>query len=72
MVMGVDPNGPGAAAGVRQGDVVVYWNEERIRDVRTLLRALGPDSVGQTAKLSLQRGGEPLEVTLTIAARPEL
>ena len=39
MVMSVDPTGPGAAAGVRQGDLVVKWNGERIRDVRTLLRA---------------------------------
>jgi hypothetical protein len=39
--------------------------------VRTILGALGPDSVGQTAKLSLLRGGEPIEVTLTIAERPE-
>jgi len=71
MVMSVDPTGPGSAAGVRQGDLIVSWNGERIRDVRTLLRALGPDSVGQTAKLSLLRGGEPIEVALTIAERPE-
>jgi S1-C subfamily serine protease len=71
MVMSVDPTGPGSAAGVRQGDVIVNWNGERIGDVRTLLRALGPDSVGQTAKLSLLRGGEPIEVTLTIVERPE-
>jgi len=70
MVMSVDPTGPGSAAGVRQGDVIVNWNGERVRDVRTLLRALGPDSVGQTAKLSLLRGGEPLEATLAIAERP--
>ena len=71
MVMSVDPTGPGSAAGMRQGDLIVKWNGERIRDVRTLLRALGPDSVGQTAKLSLLRGGEPIEVALTIAERPE-
>ncbi len=71
MVMSVDPAGPGSAAGVRQGDLIVNWNGERIRDVRTLLRALGPDSVGQAAKLSLLRGGEPIEVALTIAERPE-
>ncbi len=71
MVMSVDATGPGSAAGVRQGDLVVKWNGERIRDVRTLLRALGPDSVGQTAKLSLLRGGEPIEIALTIAERPE-
>jgi S1-C subfamily serine protease len=70
MVMSVDPNGPGSAAGMRQGDLIVKWNGEPIRDVRTLLRALGPDSVGQAAKLSLLRGGEPIEATLTIAERP--
>jgi S1-C subfamily serine protease len=71
MVMSVDPSGPGAAAAMRQGDLIVKWNGERIRDVRTLLKALGPDSVGQTAKLSLLRGGESIEVALTIAERPE-
>jgi S1-C subfamily serine protease len=71
MVMSVDPNGPGAVAGVRQGDVIINWNGERLKDVRSLLRALGPDSVGLAVKLSLQRGGEPREVTLTIGERPE-
>jgi len=71
MVMSVDPTGPGSAAGVRQGDLIVNWNGGRIRDVRTLLRALGPESVGQTVKLSLSRGGEAIEVTLTIGERPE-
>lgn len=70
MVMSVDPNGPGSAAGMRQGDLIVKWNGEPIRDVRTLLRALGPDSVGRTATLSLRRGGEPIEATLAIAERP--
>lgn len=71
MVMGVDANGPGATAGVRQGDVIVKWNGQPIRGVRTLVRSLGPDSVGTTAKLSLRRGGEPVEVSLTIGERPE-
>ena len=71
MVMSVDPNGPGAAGGVRQGDVIISWNGERLSDVRSLLRALGPDSVGLAVKLSLQRGGEPREVILTIGERPE-
>ncbi len=71
MIMSVDPKGPGLAAGARQGDLIVNWNGERIRDVRALVRALGPDSVGQTVKLSLLRSGEPIEVALTIAERPE-
>lgn len=70
MVMGVDSAGPGAAAGVRQGDVIVRWNGQALRDVRALVRALGPESVGATAELSLRRGGEPVTTKLTIGERP--
>jgi S1-C subfamily serine protease len=71
MAISVDPKGPGAAAGVRQGDVIVAWNGEPLRGVHHLMRALGPDSVGQVVKLSVRRGGEPLEVALTIDERPQ-
>ena len=51
MVMSVDPNGPGAAAGVHQGDVIVTFNGEPIRRVQSLLRALGPDLWGRRSRL---------------------
>jgi S1-C subfamily serine protease len=71
MVMGVEASGPGAQAGVRQGDVITAWDGRPVESVPALLRALGPDSVGSTVKLSLQRGGQPVEVALTIAERPQ-
>jgi S1-C subfamily serine protease len=70
MIMNVEPEGPGAKAGVHQGDTIVTWNGEPIRHVRSLLRALGPDSVGQTVTLGLRRGGETRNIALTIAERP--
>jgi S1-C subfamily serine protease len=70
MVVSIDANGPGAAAGVCQGDVIVAWNGEPVRRLHSLLRALGPDSVGRTVTLGLRRAGEPAEVALTIAERP--
>ena len=70
MVISVDPQGPGAAAGLYQGDIIVTWNSEPIRHVHSLLRALGPDSVGQTVTLGLRRAGETKRVPLTIAERP--
>jgi S1-C subfamily serine protease len=70
MVMGVEAGGPGAAAGLHQGDVIVAWNGKPIEGVRALIRALGPDSVGTTAELSILRGGSPSTVHLTIAERP--
>jgi S1-C subfamily serine protease len=70
MVMKIEPQGPGAKAGVHQGDIIVTWNGEPIRHVRSILRALGPDSVGQTVTLELRRAGETKDVRLTIAERP--
>lgn len=71
MVMSVDKSGPSAAAGIRQGDVIVGWNDEKLSGVRPLLRSLGPDSIGQVVELSIRRGGEPMRFTLTVGERPE-
>src|SRR3984893_1659482 len=71
MVMSVDPKGPGAAAGVRQGDVIIQWNDQPIQGLRMLLRSLGPATVGSTIKLDLRRGGEPAQAQLTVGERPE-
>ena len=71
MAISVEAKGPGAAAGVRQGDIIVAWNGERFPGVHHLVRALGPDSVGESVRLTLRRAGEPVEVTLTIGERPE-
>ena len=71
MVMSVDARGPCAAAGVKQGDVIVAWNGRPIPSVQALLAALGPDSVGSAIRLTLRRAGEPAEVNLTIGERLE-
>src|ERR1700722_6188714 len=69
IAISVDTKGPGAAAGLRQGDIIVAWNGEPIRGVHQLVRALGPDSVGAKIRLTLRRGGEPLEATINLSER---
>lgn len=70
MVMSVDKSGPSAAAGMRQGDVIVGWNNEKLTGVRSLLRTLGPESVGTVAEITARRGGEPVSFKVTIGERP--
>jgi S1-C subfamily serine protease len=70
MVMSVDKSGPSAAAGLRQGDVIVGWNSEKLSSVRSLLRTLGPESVGTVAEIAARRGGEPISFKVTIGERP--
>jgi len=71
MVMSVDKTGPSATAGLRQGDVIVGWNDQTLSSVRTLLHALGPESVGSVVDLAVRRGGEPAQFKVTIGERPE-
>ncbi len=70
MVVSVDPKGPGAAAGIHQGDVLIGWDGKPVGGVRPLLRALGPDSVGQKVTIELRRGGQTQQAVLTIGERP--
>ena len=71
MVMSVDRSGPSAAAGIRQGDIIVGWNDEKLSGVRSLIRSLGPDSVGSVVDVAILRGGEPVRIKLTIGERAD-
>ena len=71
IITGIVKDGPGEKAGARQGDVIVAWNGAPLRGVHSLLRALGPDSVGENVTLGLRRGGEKLDLALIIGERPE-
>ena len=70
MVMSVDPKGPAAAADIHQGDVIVGWDGEAAPDVRSLVRMLGPDSIGRAVRLDLVRSGKPARVSVTVAEKP--
>ncbi len=71
MVMSVDKQGPGSTAGIRQGDVIVGFNGQQVTGVRSLARALGPESVGSVVDVNVRRAGEPAHFKLTIGERPE-
>jgi len=70
MVMSVDPKGPGAAAHIHQGDVLVSWDGRPIGKLQAVLRSLGPDSVGKPVAVELRRGGQSHQIRLQIGERP--
>ena len=70
MVMSVDPQGPGAAANIYQGDVLVTWDGTPVSKLPPLLRSLGPDSVGKMLTIELRRGGHLQQTKLQIGERP--
>ena len=70
IVMSMDPKGPGAAANIHQGDVLVSWDGKPIGKLQPLLKSLGPDSVGKLAQIELRRGGQTHQIRLQIGERP--
>ena len=70
IVMSVDPKGPGAAADIHQGDVLVACDGRPIAGLQALLRSLGPDSVGRLLAIELRRGGQMHHAKLQIGERP--
>ena len=69
MVVSVDVDGPAHKAGVLQGDVLTAWDGQPVRRLRDVLERIGPDSVGQTATLSIVRAGQPASAQVTIVER---
>jgi S1-C subfamily serine protease len=70
IVVSVDPNGPGARAGILLGDVVAKWNGEAVRGVRDVFRRLGPETVGQNVELTIVRAGQVTTASVAIGERP--
>ncbi len=71
MVMTVDPKGPGAAADIRQGDVLLAQDGNKVRGLQDLQAILGSSCIGKVITLLISRSGQSVEAVLTIAARDQ-
>ncbi len=68
ILLSVEPASPAAEAGLQLGDILVSLEEKPVSDVDELQTVLR-NSVGQSVKAVLIRGGEKLEAQLTVAER---
>jgi S1-C subfamily serine protease len=66
-IAGVSSAGPAQAAGLRQGDVVVRLNGDRVADIEDFYRKLWRSTIGSDIQLTLYREGH-LE---TVSLRPQ-
>jgi S1-C subfamily serine protease len=70
VVLGVAEGSPAAAAGLLVGDVLVAAGGEGIDRPGQLLARLGPQQIGTPLVLSVLRGQEQREVSVTVGERP--
>ena len=66
MVMSVEANGPAAAAGLAQGDVIVALDGEPTGHLDALQALLAGDRVGATVPVQFVRGGQVQTADVTI------
>ena len=70
IVMRLDEDGPAKAAGLLVGDILVRWNDEAVSGPRSVMRRLGAESAGQTARLGVLRGGAIHDIAVQLGEKP--
>ena len=70
MLLGLDPDGPGAAGGLMMGDVLLSAAGEALKDPETLAEVLDGTMVGDTLSIRVLRGGAVQELQVRVGERP--
>ncbi|WP_111412330.1 DegQ family serine endoprotease [Billgrantia lactosivorans] len=71
LIADLDPEGPGAQAGLRAGDIVLEVDGEEVERSRNLPRLIGRVSPGDEAELTIMRDGERQDLSVTIGDWPD-
>ncbi len=69
-IAGVERTGPAARAGLRPGDLIVAVNGERVASSGGLVRSVAGIAPGGSARLSVRRGAQIVDVPVTVGRRP--
>ena len=69
-IAGIDRTGPAAKAGLRAGDVVLTVNGDRVDSARSLIKAVAATAPGNAVRLQVRRGGQTMDVPVTVGRRP--
>jgi S1-C subfamily serine protease len=70
LVSHIEPGGPGARAGIREGDVILTFGGTATPRIESLHRVLTADRIGQSAELRVLRGVELVTLHVTPAEMP--
>jgi serine protease Do len=71
LVANVTPNSPAARAGLKQGDVILSFNNTDLKQMRDLPRLVSTAPSNTTSTLTVWRGGQKKELNVTLGEAPE-
>ncbi len=70
LVAGVSEGGPAAAAKLQNGDVILKFNGQDIKEMRTLPRTVAETEIGAAVPVVIWRGGKEQTLSVTIGELP--
>ncbi len=70
LVAKVLENSPAQKGGLKDGDVIRYYNGEKIKNVREMLKKVGRSKVGQKVKVGIIRDKKDMAAEVEIGERP--
>ncbi|MDP2938972.1 MAG: trypsin-like peptidase domain-containing protein [Candidatus Omnitrophota bacterium] len=71
LVSGAIKDGPAEKAGIKNGDIILTFDGQRVNSVRDVLKLTGNTEVGKKVKLGILRDKKPLSVEVEIGERPQ-
>ncbi len=71
LVAGVNTGGPADHAHLQNGDVLLTFNGQKLREMRTLPRVVAETPIDQKVPVDLWRNGKPMTVQVVVAEMPE-
>jgi serine protease Do len=71
MVAGVNDNGPADNAKIRNGDIILKFNDQDVKDVRALPRIVAETDIGKSVPVTVWRGGKEVILSAVVGELPE-
>jgi S1-C subfamily serine protease len=70
-VVSIEPGSPAQKAGIREGDILIGYNDQTLPDIDALHRILTESRLGVRAMLAVLRGTEKIALEVVPAESPK-
>jgi S1-C subfamily serine protease len=71
IIISIEGGGPAEQAGLFIGDILVMLDGTPVTDTDAVQGLLGPERIGSALTAKVARGGQPVDVTITVGERPQ-